>query len=106
MNYDGAIADFDQVIKLDWNFSDAHMQRCDIYYASGDWEKASQDYDSVVWSKRKIADTDMQKNIARYGRGLAKLRNGDAAAGNADMAAAKSIDPNIETAFASRFTAF
>jgi hypothetical protein len=30
-----------------------------------------------------------------YGRGLAKLKKGDAAGGNADIAAAKAIKPDI-----------
>jgi hypothetical protein len=31
-----------------------------------------------------------------YGRGLAKRRNGDATGGDADMAAAKALDPDVE----------
>jgi clan AA aspartic protease (TIGR02281 family) len=33
---------------------------------------------------------------SRYGLGLAKIRNGDKAAGNADLAAARAINPDIE----------
>jgi clan AA aspartic protease (TIGR02281 family) len=34
---------------------------------------------------------------SRYGLGLAKIRNGQAAAGQADLAAARTLDPDIET---------
>jgi len=34
-----------------------------------------------------------------YGRGLAKRMNGDAAGGNADIAAAKRLDPDVARAF-------
>ena len=37
---------------------------------------------------------------ALYGRGLAKRRKGDNAGGDADIAAAKKIEPNIATVFA------
>jgi hypothetical protein len=35
-----------------------------------------------------------------YGRGVAKLRKGDASGGNSDIAAAKAIQANIDEEFA------
>jgi hypothetical protein len=35
-----------------------------------------------------------------YGRGVAKLRKGDSSGGNADIAAAKAIQVNIDEEFA------
>ena len=37
---------------------------------------------------------------ALYGRGLAELKKGNSAAGNADIATAKATNPNIATEFA------
>jgi len=34
-----------------------------------------------------------------YGRGVAKLKSGDADGGNADMAAAKAMQPDIVSAY-------
>lgn len=41
-----------------------------------------------------------QSAWSRYGLGLARIRSGQVAAGNADLAAAKAIDPRIGTRFA------
>ena len=54
---------------------------------------ANADYDAALAQNAKDADS-------LYGRGLAKLRNGDAAGGNADIAAAKTIDGGIAETFA------
>lgn len=43
---------------------------------------------------------DAQDADSLYGRGLAKLKTGDTADGNADIAAAKNIDGGIAETFA------
>jgi TPR repeat len=56
--------------------------------------------------KDAIADYDaalkLRPNLASslYGRGIGKLRTGNAAEGNADVAAAKAIDAGIASEFA------
>ena len=50
----------------------------------GDFAKSIADFDAGLKLAPKIAG-------ALYGRGLAKLKKGDAAAGEADIAAAKAI---------------
>ena len=46
------------------------------------------------------ATTSTAARKLAYGRGLAKRKKGDTAAGKADMAAAIAIDPNIASDFA------
>jgi hypothetical protein len=46
------------------------------------------DYNSALRFEPKLAS-------ALYGRGLAKLKNGDKAGGNADISTAKTIQANI-----------
>ena len=55
--------------------------------------QALADYDAALAQNAKDADS-------LYGRGLAKLRSGDTARGNADLAAAKTIDGGIAETFA------
>jgi tetratricopeptide (TPR) repeat protein len=57
------------------------------------WDDAIADYDATL----KI---DSRKAYSLYGRGIAKLRKGDTAAGQADIAAAKAAQANIAEEFA------
>jgi tetratricopeptide (TPR) repeat protein len=58
----------------------------------GDWSGAVSDYDEVLKHGTNHA-------FALYGRGLAERRLGQTAKADADLAAAKSASPNIETIF-------
>jgi tetratricopeptide (TPR) repeat protein len=58
----------------------------------GQLELAIEDYSSALRLDPKLAS-------AFYGRGLAKLKKGDTAAGNADLAAAKTLEAKIADAF-------
>jgi len=40
-----------------------------------------------------------KNSLALYGKGLAEMKNGDAQAGMADIAAAKAINPNVAEEF-------
>jgi hypothetical protein len=61
----------------------------------------------VDQASKAIADYDVARKInprhasSLYGRGIAKLRIGNATGGNGDIAAAKSIHPEIADEFAS-----
>jgi Flp pilus assembly protein TadD len=59
----------------------------------GTFDGAIADYSAAVAQDAKDADS-------LYGRGMAKLKKGDTASGNADLAAAKAIQPDIDKAFA------
>jgi hypothetical protein len=55
----------------------------------GQWDSAIDDYSSALRFDPKLASS-------LYGRGLAKLKKGETADGNADIAEAKAIEANIE----------
>lgn len=59
-----------------------------IYLKMGQLGAATDDYSSALRSEPKLAS-------ALYGRGLAKLKNGDRAGGDADISAAKAIQGSI-----------
>jgi hypothetical protein len=59
----------------------------------GQYDKAIADYASML-------KTDPQNADALYGRGLAKSKAGDVTGGNADMDAARAINPKVADDFA------
>jgi tetratricopeptide (TPR) repeat protein len=62
------------------------------YLKMKQWELAIADYNSALRIDGKMP-------TALYGRGIAKLKKGDLAGGNADVAAAKAAEPNIAGEF-------
>src|SRR5260221_354658 len=124
--YDRAIQDYDQAIKLNPKFAKAFANRGGAYFSKGQYDRAIQDYDQAIkldpsyatafnsrgftylkMKKFDLAVADFDAALKRdpkqsgplYGRGLAKRMNGDAAGGNADIAAAKRLDPDVARAF-------
>jgi tetratricopeptide (TPR) repeat protein len=115
-DYERAIQDYDQAINLDSRFSDAFDNRCwtqmvigkldvkdckeslrlrpnfaptlnslgFVYLKQGKLDDAIATYNTALQINPKSA-------YSLYGRGMAKLKKGDAAAGNADIAASKTI---------------
>ena len=57
------------------------------------WDSAIADFSSALRLDPKLASS-------LYGRGLAKRKKGDSSGGDADVAAATGIDPNIGADFA------
>lgn len=91
-DYDHAIADYSQAIGLNPELENAFYDRGEAYRLEKNYGHAVEDYDRAVQLDPKDAD-------ALYGRGLAKTALGQKAAGSADMAQARSIDPNVAKAF-------
>ena len=60
--------------------------------AEGAFPQAIADYSAAIAK-------DKQDAYSLYGRGVAKLKSGDIDGGNADMAAAKAIQPDIANAY-------
>jgi len=56
------------------------------------WDLTITDYNTALRIEPKLP-------TALYGRGFAKLKKGDLAGGNADMAAAKTAEPDIAEEF-------
>jgi tetratricopeptide (TPR) repeat protein len=124
--YDLALRDYDQAIQLDPNSASHYNNRGIIYRLKHDYDRAIADYDEAIWLKtnyvaayynRALAYVDkgyygralgdfgvvLQFNpknaLALYARGWMLLKKGDTEAGNADIAAAKAINPNIAEQF-------
>ena len=160
-DYDLALKDFDAAINIDPNYADAFANRAEIYQKKGDYPSALRDFDEairlqpalgVVWNERcwtraiigelptaltdcneairlepnlaaaydsrgftylkleklELAITDFNSALrldqklpsSLFGRGFAKMKRGDLAGGNADITAAKILEPNIVVEFA------
>jgi tetratricopeptide (TPR) repeat protein len=66
-----------------------------VYLKLKRFDEALADYDAAV-------NGDPESASALYGRGVAKLRTGDKAGGNKDIAAAKKLDSRIAATYAKR----
>jgi Tfp pilus assembly protein PilF len=87
-----ALADYDQAIRLDRKLFLAYTNRALIHLALDQLDRAIADYDAAL-------KLDAKQPEALYGRGIAKLRRGDAG-GNADIAAAKALQGDVGEMFA------
>ena len=124
--YDRALDDYNQAILRNPGFANAYNNRGIIHRIKGEYDLAIRDYDEAIWLDRNvpatfynraIAYTDKQdydralgdfdtvlgfndkNSLALYGRGVVKLKKGETQAGTADIAAAKSINPNVVEEF-------
>ena len=88
-----ALADCDAALKLMPLNLDVRDTRGFVYLKLGDPALAAVDYNAAL-------DKDPNRSTALYGLGLAKIRMGDAKGGEADQAAARTIDPEVERQFA------
>ena len=61
-----AIADFDQAIGLDGKFSDAYLNRGTVRLAVGDWERAAQDFSTVLELEPRSAGEAYRLRSAAY----------------------------------------
>lgn len=87
-----ALADSDQALKLQPLNLDVRDTRGFIYLKLGDAALALHEYNLAL-------NADPRRALALYGRGLAKLRLGDAAGGQLDQAAAMAINPDVARDF-------
>ena len=89
----GALSDCNESLRLKPDDADAVDSRAFTYLKLTQYGEAIADYNRALALNPKLASS-------LYGRGLAKRRNGDAAAGDADVAAAKEIRSVIADDFA------
>lgn len=87
-DFEHAIADHDQAIKVDAKNPIAYNNRGNAYGAKREFDRAISDYDQAFKLDPKYAG-------AVYNRGLAKQKKGDAAGGEADIATARMLQPGI-----------
>ena len=120
--YDEALQDYDQAIRLDPNSASHYNNRGVIYRIKHDYDRAIADYGEAIWLKsdypaayynralaysdkgdydraledfRVVLSFDPKNALALYARGKTQLKKGDAEAGNADIAAAEAINPHV-----------
>jgi tetratricopeptide (TPR) repeat protein len=70
--------------------ADIHAARRRASAAKGDYDTAIADYSAAL-------KTNPRDAVALYSRGIAKKNKGDEAGGQADIDAAKQLDPKIGT---------
>jgi tetratricopeptide (TPR) repeat protein len=82
--YDLAIQDYDQAVKLAPWFADGFKSRGDAYQDKGEYQRAIADYDSAIEDNPKFAQ-------AFQNRAIAKRHLGDNGGADADDAKAKQL---------------
>jgi tetratricopeptide (TPR) repeat protein len=88
-----ALTDCDEALKRLPNSANALDSRALTYLQAGRLDEALADYNAALAQQPN-------KPHSLYGRGLVKLKKGDNAGGEADLAAAKAADAEIELEFA------
>ena len=87
-----ALADCDTALKLMPINLDVRDTRGFIYLKLGDPALALNEYNAAL-------DIDPNRALSLYGRGLAKIKKGDVAGGEADQRAAETINPEVAQQF-------
>lgn len=87
-----ALADCDQALKLNPLNLDTRDTRGFIYLKLGDPALAVNEYNATL-------DIDPNRPLALYGRGIARIMNGQTQDGEADKTAAKSLNPEVDKQF-------
>jgi tetratricopeptide (TPR) repeat protein len=99
-DYDQAIADFTEMIRrtkaADFFITVYYMARGHAYYARGNTDLFKQDYDQAIADFTEVIRRNQKASFAWYWRGLAKRNKGDLTGSEADIAAARAIDPNVD----------
>ncbi|MEM8856957.1 MAG: tetratricopeptide repeat protein [Chloroflexota bacterium] len=97
--YDQAIANYDQVIKIDPQDAGAFNNRGNAYARKGDLDQAIADYDQAI-------ALDPQYAFSFNNRGLAYSDKGDLDQAIADLNQAIALDPQLDGAFFNRGNAY
>jgi tetratricopeptide (TPR) repeat protein len=87
-DYEHAIADYDQAIKVDPKNPLPFNNRGNAYSSMGDLDHAIADYDQAIKLNPKYAE-------AFFNRGLAKRKKSDWSGADADIAQARELQPGI-----------
>jgi tetratricopeptide (TPR) repeat protein len=98
-DYDGAIADFDEVIRLDPKLAVGYNNRGQARIQKKEYDGALADFDEAIRLDPKLA-------VAHDGRGTAHLARHEYDAAIADFDAAVKLDPNFAQAYSDRAVAY
>jgi tetratricopeptide (TPR) repeat protein len=93
IDLEDALSDCNESLRLQPNDAETLGGRAFVYLRLGFFRTAVIDYDAALKLKPQNA-------LLMFARGTAKTRAGDDEGGKADRAAARAIDPEIETTFA------
>jgi tetratricopeptide (TPR) repeat protein len=88
-DYDQGIADCNQAIKMEPKSSIGYERRGDIWYLERNYDRAIADFDQAILF-------DPNNAFAIYSRGLSRRARGENALGDADIAHAKQLRPDID----------
>ena len=94
-DYHGALANYDQAIKLDSNYAEAYFNRGYAYSYLGEKQKAIADYTQVIQLKPNYAN-------AYYNRGIAYSNLGEKQKAIDDYNQAIKLNPNLAHAYYNR----
>jgi tetratricopeptide (TPR) repeat protein len=84
IDLDAALADCNEALRLRPDFVPALDSRAFVHMRSGRYQDALADYDAAIMGSP-------QDSWSLYGRGIAKMRVGDSAGGQADIEASKAV---------------
>ena len=87
--WDLSISDYSAAILLEPKYGEHFYNRGSAYLGRDDYSRALKDFDEAI--RLNFHD----KALALYWRGITRQQIGDRAEGQADIAAAKKIDPNV-----------
>jgi tetratricopeptide (TPR) repeat protein len=87
-DYDRAIADYSEAIRLNPNYALAYKNRGNAWHFKRDYDRAVADYNQAI-------RIDPNYALAYHSRGLARQATGDKAGGEADIAMARKLKPGI-----------
>jgi tetratricopeptide (TPR) repeat protein len=90
---DLALSDCNEALRLRPNFTAALDSRAFLHLKRGQFRESIADYEAVLKESPKDP-------YSIFGRGVAKLRMGDAAGGNTDLAAAVALQAGLREEFA------
>lgn len=92
IDLEDALSDCNEALRLEPNDAETLGGRAFVYMRLGFFRTAVIDYDAALGLKPQDA-------LLMFARGTAKTRAGDEDGGKADRAAARAIDPEVETTF-------
>lgn len=93
LELDAALKDCDAVLQMNASNEVARHARGVVEFRMANWQAALAEFDSVLATHPNAADS-------LYMKGIVERRMGNAAAGDTDIAAARTIDGRVQTGYA------